>query len=224
MQSAVTLHIEDVRILFVEDNADDYEIVSHLAERIGGYIKLERANTGTDALKKLKENDYDMIFLDYRLPDMDGLEFMRRIDCPGVPIVFLTGKGNERVAVEAVKRGACDYIRKEDINERTLADIIESNKKLIELHGREKTVEVKRKRDSFSITMSILSNATEGVRKTQLVYKTNLNFGTMNRYLRVLIKNGLVSSYMLDGNEHYRTTKKGISFLRELEKIEKLLL
>jgi len=229
MHKTITVQFgEEISILFVEDSADDYEIIKHLAGKIGENIFMERASTGTEALKKLMGRDYDMILLDYRLPDMDGLEFMQKTEGLDIPILFLTGMGNEKVAVEAVKRGACDYIRKEDINEGTLASIIKSNRRLIGANRNRRNIgdgfRERKRRDSFSITMSILSHAARGIGKTQLVYRTNLNFRTMDRYLCFLMKNGFVSSYMLDGSKYYRTTEKGVSFLEELRKIENFLL
>jgi len=228
MHNAMAVHFgEEIRLLFVEDSIDDYEIINHMAGKIGEDITIERAATGMEALKKLRKREYDMILLDYRLPDMDGLEFMQKTEGLGIPIIFLTGMGNEKVAVEAVKRGACDYIRKDDINEGTLASIIKSNKKLISMNRSGNIGDgfrERKKRDSFSITMSILLHAAKGIGKTQLVYRTNLNFGTMDRYLCFLMKNGFVSSYILDGSKHYRTTEKGISFLDELKKIEEFIL
>lgn len=225
MHNAMVVQSDEVvRLLFVEDNIDDYEIVKHMAENVGENIVMERACTGTEALKKVAGRDYDIIFLDYRLPDMDGLEFMRRTDGLDTPIIFITGRGNETVAVEAVKRGACDYIRKDDINEKTLAGLIKSNKKLMDLGRGGKITAAKKRRDSLSITISILSNAIGGMGRTQLVYRTNLNFGTMDKYLKLLMKNGLISSYVLDGGKHYRTTEEGTSFLEELKKIQEFIL
>ncbi len=228
MHIAVTYQDEcEIQVLFVEDNPDDYEIVRHMIEKTGEKIEIERASTGMDALKKVREKTYDIVFLDYRLPDMNGIEFMSEIDGLDMPVIFLTGKGNERVAVEALKRGACDYIRKDEINEETLISIINSHRKLIDLYKEKrlaKDFRVKKKRDSFSITISILSHAMHGTGKTQLVYRTNLNFGTMYKYLRLLMNSGLISAYILDGNKKYKTTEKGISFLRELQKLQEFLL
>lgn len=224
------LEIERERkILFIEDNFDDYMIVDHMLKKsFGEVVKLIWRETGKKALDELIQEKYDLILLDYRLPDMDGLEIMGEIEEKGlnVPVIFLTGKGNEKIAVEALKRGACDYITKDEINDEKLTELIYSYLELASLYNADEIVKhfkVTKKRDSLSIITSILSHALYGMRKTQLVYKTNLNFGMMEKYLKFLMKNGLLSPYILQRNTKYKTTEKGVLFLKELKRLNQFL-
>lgn len=104
------------KILYVEDEASFASVVSFvLRDRYGHTVEI--AETGEAGVAKLKTNHYDLVFLDYMLPGMNGIEVLQwmkdnKID---TPVIILTAAGNEAVAVEAMKLGAYDYIRKEQL-------------------------------------------------------------------------------------------------------------
>ena len=78
-----------------------------------GY-KIDEASDGEDGLKKFKEKNYDLVLCDIKMPKLDGIEFLekaREIN-DEVPIIIISGHGNIETAVEAVKKGAYDYISK----------------------------------------------------------------------------------------------------------------
>ena len=94
---------------------DEKAIRKTLAEILSyeGY-KIEEATDGEDGLKKFSSTTFDLVLCDVKMPKMDGLEFLekaREIN-PDVPIVVISGHGNIETAVEAVKKGAFDYISK----------------------------------------------------------------------------------------------------------------
>jgi DNA-binding NtrC family response regulator len=101
-----------INILIVED---EKLIRWSLRERLGeeGYEIFEAA-TGHEALEKLKECEYDLILLDYRLPERDGLEILKDIarDFPDTLVIMMTAYSTVDSAVEAMKLGAYDYINK----------------------------------------------------------------------------------------------------------------
>jgi DNA-binding NtrC family response regulator len=76
--------------------------------------KVDEAVDGLDALAKLKKDKYDVIIMDIKMPKMDGLDALDRIAiiAPDTPTVMISGHGNIETAVEAVKKGAFDYIAK----------------------------------------------------------------------------------------------------------------
>jgi two-component system nitrogen regulation response regulator NtrX len=78
-----------------------------------GY-KLEEAGDGEEGLKKFKEKEYDVILCDIKMPKIDGIEFLERAKetNPDIPIIMISGHGTIETAVEAVKKGAYDYISK----------------------------------------------------------------------------------------------------------------
>ncbi|MDB5206191.1 MAG: sigma-54-dependent Fis family transcriptional regulator [Flavisolibacter sp.] len=78
-----------------------------------GY-KVEDAADGEEGLKKFKEKTFDAVLCDIKMPKLDGLEFLQKATelNPDVPIIIISGHGNIETAVEAVKKGAYDFIQK----------------------------------------------------------------------------------------------------------------
>ncbi len=78
-----------------------------------GY-KMDEAGDGEEALKRFKDKAYDVVLCDIKMPKMDGIEFLERARevNPDVPIIMISGHGTIETAVEAVKKGAYDYISK----------------------------------------------------------------------------------------------------------------
>ena len=103
------------QVLIVEDSPDQLDLIRIEFERAGRKFRPVFASTGEECLRLSAEGSFDAYILDYKLPDMSGVEVLRRLKEAGVqePIVIVTGQGDERVAVEAMKNGAADYIIKE---------------------------------------------------------------------------------------------------------------
>jgi diguanylate cyclase (GGDEF)-like protein/PAS domain S-box-containing protein len=104
-------------ILVVEDSPEDRYSYRRMIEAGGAeaYSVLE-AEDAAAGLSLLRSVTVDCVVLDYNLPDLDGLEFLAQVarepDIKGLPVIFLTGQGNETVAVQAMKNGAADYLVK----------------------------------------------------------------------------------------------------------------
>ena len=119
-----------MRILIIDDDEDLRRLLAHHIHQEWPQAKVDgfdpQANPLPDASFPLA--DYDALVLDYMLgrSDGDGLEWLaalkRRPDCP--PVLFLTGAGNEIIAVRAMKAGADDYQRKQELTrERLIASL-----------------------------------------------------------------------------------------------------
>jgi len=107
-----------LRILLVDDDEADRMILTRALLRSGLQVELTEAEDGASALELLKAKRFDCALLDYRLPDMSGLDLIKEIAGPeGSPIatILVTGEGGEAVATEALKSGAQDYLSKSDI-------------------------------------------------------------------------------------------------------------
>jgi two-component system nitrogen regulation response regulator NtrX len=78
-----------------------------------GY-KIDEAADGEEGLKKFKERNYDVVLCDIKMPKVDGIEFLQKAseNNGDVPIIMISGHGNIETAVEAVKKGAYDFISK----------------------------------------------------------------------------------------------------------------
>lgn len=115
------------RILVAEDNPQDQAMYKRfLSEEFGDNIEMIFVETGQAALTFLSANTVDCILLDFKLSDMDGLEFLRKLSATtgNYPVLMLTGCGNEKVAVKALKLGVYDYIIKEDLDPRLLRNAV----------------------------------------------------------------------------------------------------
>ncbi|MBN8672276.1 MAG: sigma-54-dependent Fis family transcriptional regulator [Chitinophagales bacterium] len=75
---------------------------------------IDEAADGAEGIKKIKENNYDCILCDIKMPKMDGMEVLTaaREEKPDIPFIMISGHGNIETAVEAVKKGAYDFISK----------------------------------------------------------------------------------------------------------------
>ncbi len=101
------------RILVVDDDKGVREALSEFLLSLG--YTVEMAENGEDALNQYRKGDFDVIMADLIMPNMDGMELLRRIrDIKNDEVIFLmiTGHPSIGTAVEAINRGADDYITK----------------------------------------------------------------------------------------------------------------
>ena len=103
---------EAFRVLVIDDDPGIREYLQALASRHG--YRVFAAADGEEALERLEKTQPDIITLDAILPGMDGLETLRRLKqrVPEVPVIMLSGHGQARTIVEAMRLGASDFLRK----------------------------------------------------------------------------------------------------------------
>jgi DNA-binding NtrC family response regulator len=99
-------------ILIIDDEKAIRKTLSEILS-FEGY-KVDEAADGEEGLKKFKEKTFDLVLCDIKMPKLDGIEFLQKAGeiNPDVPIIMISGHGNIETAVEAVKKGAYDYISK----------------------------------------------------------------------------------------------------------------
>jgi DNA-binding NtrC family response regulator len=114
---------------------DDERAIRKTLSEILGYegFKVEEAADGEEGLKKFQATAYDVVLCDIKMPKLDGIEFLGKAfeSNPDVPIIMISGHGNIETAVEAVKKGAYDYISKPpDLNRLlvTIRNAMDKNK------------------------------------------------------------------------------------------------
>lgn len=100
------------KILVIDDERAIRNILKEILQN-EGYV-VDEANDGEEGLKKFTDNLYDLVLCDIKMPKLDGIEFLNKANeqNPDVPIIIISGHGNIETAVDAVKKGAYDYISK----------------------------------------------------------------------------------------------------------------
>lgn len=108
----------DLRILALEDEEHDTELMARELRKAGLRFGLRRVDTKDAFISELQNSRPDLIIADYRLPSYDGLSALEHVRkaCPDVPFIFLSGTIGEDFAIETLKRGATDYVLKERIS------------------------------------------------------------------------------------------------------------
>jgi two-component system cell cycle sensor histidine kinase/response regulator CckA len=145
------------RILYVEKNEMDIELTQHHFADVAPQFTVDAVRSAPEALELLHpENAYDLVLLDLWMPDLTGIDFVREARRRGLhlpPFIIVTGKGEEHIAIAALKLGAADYIVKRDGYLNQLPHVIEQaiaysclkslNEKLqgeLEAHKRARTI------------------------------------------------------------------------------------
>lgn len=113
------------RILIIDDDKIDCEAIRRSILNTHPEATFRMAQTGAEGVRLIAEEKFGWIFVDYHLPDMDGLEILRAIcdeqtGLTPAPTIVLTGQGNMSIMVEAIQYGAQDYLIKDNISPNVL--------------------------------------------------------------------------------------------------------
>ena len=181
-------------ILLVDDDQVDRLSVKRALQKARFRAELIEAENGQDAIAQLKEKKnnlvsisdtsyfaldsglttdmFDLILLDYLLPDIDGLHLIAEIKALdlNLPIIVLTGQGDEEIAVEMMKAGAADYLAKSKIDPKNLATSIKS---AIRIYKAEQAAELANLRLRASNELLVLKNR-ELERQQQQIKSQNI--------------------------------------------------
>jgi len=199
------------KVLVVDDDESISQNLKTLLEELG-YIS-ETAYNGEEALRKIREDYYDIALIDLLLPDMDGLQVLMEVKkvSPTTAIIIITAFGTIPNAVEAIKRGASDYITKPF----RIDDLLTRIKKVIE--------EQRIIYEADAEMLSILSHPIRRSVISLLAKHRRMKFTDLARavgirdppklsfHLKILRDAGLI---MQESDKLYTLTKKGIRVMR----------
>ncbi|HVP24430.1 MAG TPA: PAS domain S-box protein [Methanomicrobiales archaeon] len=113
-----------ISLLVVDDEEELLELARHFLGK-GGEIGITTSASATEALGLHRDRPFDAVVFDFLMPEMDGIEFLRRLREAGdtTPFIILTGKGSERVAMDALNNGADFYLAKGGEPEALFAEL-----------------------------------------------------------------------------------------------------
>jgi len=109
--------LKKINVLFVEDNPNDVELELYELRKGGFDVSQQVVRNRDEFLAALENLDVDIVIADYSLPDLTGIEAIHILQERNIaaPVIFITGMGNEQVAVDSLREGAIDYILKKNI-------------------------------------------------------------------------------------------------------------
>ncbi len=117
---------ETLNVLVIDDDVTDRMAIRRYLAKTPLQATMTEAENAQVARQLLASEPFNCIFLDFRLPDTDGLSFIKQLRLEGnrLPIIVFTGQGDEQTAVELMKAGASDYLSKSRLSPDTLSSLI----------------------------------------------------------------------------------------------------
>src|SRR5215469_18292015 len=144
----------ELRILYLEDDPRDAELVEETLATDGIRCRVTRVETKADFMAALEKGGFDLILADYTLPSFDGMSALKiaHQGWPQVPLIFVSGTLGEEVAIEALKIGATDYVFKTRLS-RILPSVLRA------LREAEKRTELERAEKALRRSEAYLAEA-----------------------------------------------------------------
>jgi putative nucleotidyltransferase with HDIG domain len=188
------------QVLIVEDD-------QLIAESLGDFLKkkgyeISMALNGVDGLKMVQTKSFDVVIADVMMPEMNGIQFLEqsKYDYPDLEIILMTGYADIKVAIEAMKKGASDFITKPfrlDQVERSVKRLLKKKSEFSDAGSNGNVVRLNRnlekKIQELSIMYSI-SEAMDAVEESDQVFSSIVD-------LAVKITSGSAAFYLNDGND-----------------------
>lgn len=169
--------------LLVEDNSSHAELIADELELALTGWTLDLAPTLADARAKFAAREYDLFVFDFRLPDGDGIELLREVRHQGIqtPTIFVTTASSAKLAVEAMKLGADDYLVKEEGYLAVLPYLVQEVLKRRQLASERQLLEERLQRAERAATLGYLASG--------LAHHINNPLATIRTFLQLLPTN-----------------------------------
>ena len=113
------------RILIVDDSPVDRRLVEFFLKRGIADVDLSSTSNGKKALDLIVSENPDLVITDLQMPEMNGLELVENLIERGsdIPVILMTGFGNQQIAVQALRTGAASYVPKRSIDKNLVATV-----------------------------------------------------------------------------------------------------
>lgn len=131
-----------IRVLMVDDDPVILDLTTVFLERSGD-ITIDTVQSPPKAMEKLELASYDVIISDYRMPEMDGITFLKTVRARGldIPFILFTGRGREEVVIEALNNGADYYLQKDSDPEVLFTELSHQVRQAVERKRAEKALQ-----------------------------------------------------------------------------------
>jgi DNA-binding NtrC family response regulator len=131
-KNPVMLKNFNLTIFLVDDDVLCLNLYQQFLKQLG-YNNVEMYDNGNDCLDSLEEHHPDVIFLDYNMEGMNGIDVLKKIKefNPNITVLFISGQENIEIAVNAMKHGALDYIIKASLNPERMKEIMEKVESMV---------------------------------------------------------------------------------------------
>ncbi len=169
--------MHSVKILLVDDEENLLQITQLYLEKTDRRFIISTAKSTKVALNLLVKEPFDIIISDYKMPEMDGLEFLAKVKDQGydIPFIIFTGKGREEVAIQALNLGADYYLQKGGDPKSQFRELINLIEKSVE--KRKSDISVRKSEEKFSKAFQFSLNGIAIIRFSDRVYlDVNENF------------------------------------------------
>ncbi len=229
---------QNLKLLIVDDDEDDVLILKDLIqEGVAGFqIELSHSPSYESALSKLESSSFDLCMFDYRLGEVDGIHLLKKVREMKieVPIILLTGQGDQEIAVKAMKAGATDYLVKGQLDTDGLQHSISYAVKLTREADRRKRAEellreshqeLIQKNDKLEDSLKKLKSAQNQImRSEKLAGVGRLAAGVCHEILNPLnIISGHVQALQMERPDDKELNEDFRSINEEIYRVEKII-
>lgn len=186
---------EKISALIIDDDESQLDFYREYLSIIGTY-KIDSVGNVVDTKSLLANHDYDIILLDYKLPDGNGIDILNWMSAQGyqTPVIMITGQGDEEIAAQSIQCGASDYLVKGERHFANLQRLIQKNIDAYKLK-----LSYERSLEQIRYQALLLSNVRDAI----VVWDTNGKITYWNRAAEMLYHKRAASCIGKSVSEHY---------------------
>ena len=201
---------QHLNVLIADDDSGDRKLISRHIKLTQLRVDITEAVDVNQAINLLKDNQFDIAFIDYQMPGNLNLEGIERIHAqfPYTAIVLMTGQGDENVASTAIQLGALDYMTKRSISATNLMQTIERATRLISLQQ-----QIDEQKESLSQFSRVLVHDLKGPIRHIKAFSEMINeasaqqhFDKIAEFSQIIIKSATRLDELIDALSAYNKT------------------
>ncbi|HAL57712.1 MAG TPA: hypothetical protein DCP63_14895 [Bacteroidetes bacterium] len=216
--------------VFIVDDEDSFRLSIEMALKMTNSFVVRSCESGEKATEILRKESFDVILLDNRMGDMTGLEVLQWMQNEKIqtPVIMVTAAGSEAVAVEAMKLGVYDYLRKDQLDVERLSMAIKSvyerylyRKQIIEREAEDRVLKEKqRELDSLQMYHTTVNSVGQLVEKSLAELAKNLK-KFEDESVGLVKEEGLERSHAIfaDLRQSLDVVSSGVASMRNLSNV-----